>query len=91
MHCGLLAPTCTEVVTYHTGGVGVKVADPGVMDAMREARVDVISFFSASAVENLRGELGASVAFTLLGEQRGARCGGPSDGCGFARKAWDCR
>src|ERR1019366_6948638 len=49
----------TEIVTYHTGGVGA--AEPGVMDAMREARVDVVSFFSPSAVENLRGELGVDV------------------------------
>jgi uroporphyrinogen-III synthase len=53
----------TEVVTYHTGGVGA--AEPGVMDAMREARVDVVSFFSPSAVENLSGELGADVLLRL--------------------------
>ncbi len=46
----------TEVVAYHTGGVGA--IDPAVMHAVREAEVDVISFFSPSAVENLRGELG---------------------------------
>jgi uroporphyrinogen III methyltransferase/synthase len=53
----------TEVVAYHTGGVGA--ADPGVMQALREARVDVVSFFSPSAVENLRGELGADVLSRL--------------------------
>ena len=53
----------TEVVAYHTGGVGV--AEPGVMEALREARVDVISFFSPSAVENVRGELGADVLSRL--------------------------
>src|ERR1019366_5138834 len=53
----------TEAVAYHTGGVGA--ADPGVLDAMREARVDVVSFFSPSAVENLRGELGADVLSRL--------------------------
>ncbi len=46
----------TEVVAYHTGGVGA--GDPGVLDAVRAGDVDVISFFSPSAVENLRGELG---------------------------------
>jgi uroporphyrinogen III methyltransferase/synthase len=53
----------TEVVTYHTGGLGA--AEPGVMESMREARVDVVSFFSPSAVENLRGELGAEVCGQL--------------------------
>jgi uroporphyrinogen III methyltransferase/synthase len=48
-----------EVVAYRTGGVGA--AEPGVLEALREARVDVVSFFSPSAVENLRGELGAEV------------------------------
>jgi uroporphyrinogen-III synthase len=46
----------TEVVAYHTGGLGT--VEPGVLDAMREGNVDVVSFFSPSAVENLRGELG---------------------------------
>jgi uroporphyrinogen-III synthase len=53
----------TEIVAYHTGGLGV--AEPRVMDAMREARVDVVSFFSRSAVENLRSELGAEVLSRL--------------------------
>jgi uroporphyrinogen III methyltransferase/synthase len=53
----------TEVVAYCTGGVGA--ADPEVMEALREARVDVVSFFSPSAVENLRGELGADVLSRL--------------------------
>lgn len=53
----------TEVVTYHTGGVGV--AEPDVLEAVREARVDVISFFSPSAVENLCQELGAEVLSRL--------------------------
>jgi len=53
----------TEVVAYHTGGVGT--AEPGVIEALREARVDVVSFFSPSAVENLRGELGADVLSRL--------------------------
>jgi uroporphyrinogen-III synthase len=53
----------TEVVTYHTGGLGA--AEAGVLEAMREASVDVVSFFSPSAVENLRGELGAEVCARL--------------------------
>ncbi|MBZ5641359.1 MAG: uroporphyrinogen-III synthase [Acidobacteriia bacterium] len=53
----------TEVMTYHTGGVGL--AEPEVMDAVREARVDVVSFFSPSAVQNLRGELGPEVLSRL--------------------------
>jgi len=53
----------TEVVAYHTGGVGA--AEPEVMDALREARVDLVSFFSPSAVENLRSELGAEVLLRL--------------------------
>jgi uroporphyrinogen III methyltransferase/synthase len=52
-----------EVVAYHTGGLGA--TQPGVMEAMREARVDVVSFFSRSAVENLRSELGAEVLSRL--------------------------
>jgi uroporphyrinogen-III synthase len=32
--------------------------EPEVMRAMREAQVDVISFFSPSAIENMRAELG---------------------------------
>ena len=57
------AAEVTEVVAYHTGGVGA--VEPGVMEALREARVDVVSFFSPSAVENLRGELGADVLSRL--------------------------
>jgi uroporphyrinogen III methyltransferase / synthase len=53
----------TEVMAYHTGGVGL--AEPGVLDAVRGASVDVVSFFSPSAVENLRGELGAEVLSQL--------------------------
>ena len=48
-----------EVVAYHTGGVGV--IEPGVMRAIREAHVDVVSFFSPSAIENMLGELGEEV------------------------------
>lgn len=46
----------TEVVAYHTGGVGAM--EPAVLQAVREGQVDVISFFSPSAVENMRAELG---------------------------------
>lgn len=53
----------TEIVAYHTGGVGA--IEPGVMQAMREADVDVISFFSPSAIENMRAELGEEVLSRL--------------------------
>jgi uroporphyrinogen III methyltransferase/synthase len=46
----------TQVVAYHTGGVGA--VDPALARAIRRADVDVVSFFSPSAVENLRSELG---------------------------------
>ena len=64
----------TEVVTYHTGGVGA--VEPGVLEALREACVDVVSFFSPSAVENLRGELGAGV-LSRLGTQAALAAAGP--------------
>ncbi|HVA95173.1 MAG TPA: uroporphyrinogen-III synthase [Candidatus Dormibacteraeota bacterium] len=63
----------TEVVAYHTGGVGV--VEPGVMEALREARVDVVSFFSPSAVENIRGELGADVFSRLAAKAAFAAVG----------------
>lgn len=53
----------TETVVYHTGGIGP--CEPGVLEAVRDARVDVVSFFSPSAVENLRIELGAEVMSRL--------------------------
>lgn len=53
----------TEVVAYHTGGAGA--IDPGVMQAIREAQVDVICFFSPSSVENMRAELGEEVVSRL--------------------------
>ena len=46
----------TEVVAYHTGGVGA--VDPALALAIRRADVDLVSFFSPSAVQNLRSELG---------------------------------
>lgn len=64
----------TEVVAYHTGGIGA--GEPGVIDAMREGRVDVVSVFSPSAVENLCGELGAG-ALSLLGERVALAAVGP--------------
>jgi uroporphyrinogen-III synthase len=63
-----------EVVAYHTGGVGA--TEPGVMEAMREARVDVVSFFSPSAVKNLSGELGAEV-LSRLGSRAALAAIGP--------------
>jgi uroporphyrinogen-III synthase len=64
----------TEIVAYRTGGVGA--AEPGVIEALREARVDVVSFFSPSAVENLRGELGAE-ALSRLGARAALAAVGP--------------
>ncbi len=45
-----------EVIAYNTGGVGA--VGPEVRQAVRDADVDVVSFFSPSAVENLRANLG---------------------------------
>ena len=53
----------TEVVAYHTGGLGA--VEPGVLDAVRAGNVNVVSFFSPSAVENLRGELGEETLLRL--------------------------
>jgi uroporphyrinogen-III synthase len=53
----------TEVVGYHTGGLGV--IEPEVMRAIQEAQVDVISFFSPSAIENMRAELGEDLLARL--------------------------
>lgn len=53
----------TEVVAYHTGGVGA--IDPEVKRAIRDAEVDVISFFSPSAIENMRADLGEEVLSSL--------------------------
>jgi uroporphyrinogen-III synthase len=53
----------TEVVAYHTGGVGAVEAE--VMRAIREAQVDVVCFFSPSGFENMRAELGEEVLFRL--------------------------
>jgi uroporphyrinogen-III synthase len=64
----------TEVMTYHTGGIGA--VEPAVMEAVREARVDVVSFFSPSAVENFRGELGTE-AFSRLGAKAALAAVGP--------------
>ena len=64
----------TEVVAYHTGGVGP--VEPEVMDAMRQARVDVVAFFSPSAVENMLGELGSGV-LSLLAQRAALAAVGP--------------
>ena len=53
---GAAGAEVTEVVAYHTGGVGA--IEPEVMRAVQEAQVDVISFFSPSAIENMRAEFG---------------------------------
>lgn len=64
----------TEVVAYHNAGIGL--IEPGVMRAIREAQVDVISFFSPSAIENMRAELGAEV-LTHLGATAALAAVGP--------------
>jgi uroporphyrinogen-III synthase len=64
----------TEVVAYHTGGVGA--IDPEVMRAIRDVQVDVISFFSPSAIENMRGELGEEL-FARLGAKAAMAAVGP--------------
>jgi uroporphyrinogen-III synthase len=69
-----LAAEVTEVVAYHTGGVGA--ADPGVKQAVRDAQVDVISFFSPSAVENMRADLGEEV-LSQLGAKTALAAVGP--------------
>jgi uroporphyrinogen-III synthase len=72
----------TEAVVYHTGGVGP--TEPGVLEAVREARVDVVSFFSPSAVENLRSELGAEV-LSRLGARAAFAAGGPTTAAALRR------
>jgi uroporphyrinogen-III synthase len=64
----------TEVVAYHTGGVGT--IEPQVMRAIREVEVDVISFFSPSAIENMRTELGEE-ALSRLGANAALAAVGP--------------
>ncbi len=56
----------------------------GAATRCAKARVDVVSFFSPSAVENLRGELGAEV-LSRLGATRGDGRGGSGDGRGAAK------
>jgi uroporphyrinogen-III synthase len=65
----------TEIVAYRTGGVGT--IDPGVMRAIRETEVDVISFFSPSAIENMRAELGEEL-LSRLGEKAKMAAVGPT-------------
>ena len=64
----------TEVVAYHAGGVGV--IEPEVMRAIQGAQVDVISFFSPSAVDNMLGQLGAEV-FSRLAAHAALAAVGP--------------
>jgi uroporphyrinogen-III synthase len=64
----------TEVIVYHTGGVGP--AEPGTLAAVRDARVDVVSFFSPSAVESLCAELGHE-AMAQLGARAALAAVGP--------------
>jgi len=47
----------TEVVVYQTGGVGAH--DAVVEELFRSGRVDVVSVFSPSGLDNLRAEFGA--------------------------------
>lgn len=63
----------TQVVAYHTGGVGS--IDPEVMRAIRETEVDVISFFSPSAIENMRAELGEELLSRLGAKAKMAAVG----------------
>ena len=63
-----------EVVAYQTGGVGA--VEPAVLEAVREGHVDAISFFSPSAVENMRAELGEEV-FARLGNKIALASVGP--------------
>jgi uroporphyrinogen-III synthase len=46
----------TDVVVYQTGGIGRH--DPLAEELFRSGRVDVVSIFSPSALENLRAEFG---------------------------------
>ena len=64
----------TEIIAYHTGGGGT--ADPRIVEAVRAAQVDVVSFFSPSAVENLRAMLGGE-AFARLGARAAMAAVGP--------------
>jgi uroporphyrinogen-III synthase len=52
-----------EVVAYHTGGVGT--IDREVLQAVRDAHVDVVSFFSPSAIENMRANFGDDLLLRL--------------------------
>jgi uroporphyrinogen-III synthase len=63
-----------EVVAYHTGGVSA--IDPGVLQAIRDLQVDVISFFSPSAIENMRDEFGEAL-LKSVGEKVALAAVGP--------------
>ena len=64
----------TEVIAYHTGGGGTP--DPAILEFVRAGQVDVVSFFSPSAVENLRAMLGGD-AFSQLAERGAMAAVGP--------------
>jgi uroporphyrinogen-III synthase len=64
----------TETILYHTGGIAP--TERGVLDAVRDARVDVVSFFSPSAVESLHAELGHE-AMARLGARAALAAVGP--------------
>jgi uroporphyrinogen-III synthase len=63
----------TEIVAYHAGGVGS--IDPEVMRAIRDTQVDVISFFSPSAIENMRAALGEELLSRLGAKAKMAAVG----------------
>jgi uroporphyrinogen-III synthase len=64
----------TEVVAYRTGGVGS--VDPEAARAVHELRIDAISFFSPSAIENLRAELGEAL-LSCMGQNVAVAAVGP--------------
>ena len=57
------ARTSPKLWLIHGRNVGA--IDPAVMQAVREAEVDVISLFSPSAIENMRAVLGEDVVSRL--------------------------
>jgi uroporphyrinogen III methyltransferase/synthase len=63
----------TEVIAYHTNSGSPA---PEVLDALKNGQVDVITFFSPSAVENTREMVGAE-AFAQLGGSSAMAAVGP--------------
>jgi uroporphyrinogen III methyltransferase/synthase len=51
-----LGANVTEIIAYETGLP--KMMDPSVLGAVRSGKIDVLTFFSPSAVRNLSAELG---------------------------------